>query len=808
MSEEGLMSMSNVRNIILAFQLLSVWSICIIDNAIAQDNSELLAAKVEIRAVIEKISKFSVSRDSLEERMLGSPSEHKSKDDSNKKLKEWQRKKLNEQLKGDLAEISDRRLVTKEWIEEECNTQFEDMIEAAFDTALGSKFNDTFTDARNSAVKTQWQTVITEKVYPTEDEIDEIKSPEEIPLGVQNRIKADMVRKGAILFKENEESIADEIKKKIKDALKQRKEQEDHIRTIDVGDALSDLTIAESLTNKLNAYIDTKGVENPGKKIYAIFPSVAETISTSAVEKMKERFLEYIEDKNNKICSSIDSQTIENIIRGSPSEHFYPETSKVILIDSLSSVVRESLTTEYSDRDRGDSTFKSKLLNILEEDQKIAGAFDNKMTEELEGSISEVRKELIRGQLAVFSEVVSREYEFPEPQIIEFKEPPRGIVTINELGDSLNIANIDSVENSLVKESKDTLESSIRDLLGEGSRAIDAQVSLANELEKQIQDIFRTKLHNRRIDASKLHKEHKEEAFQLYLKQVKQIWEITSIRVQSIWPNQDTGTYRDDKYQELFDHTKEQIERIITPGFFEKAIQLGPKGPIEPEQPGDTGKIKIDSTQGSTNKTEKPERIENHKKKATPLWFWLLLLFLFILIVVALIVWIWSLRKRKRPESVTEKIEGKTTGQIDKIEERIPREVKKTKGYLSILVLLLAILALLIALLGLLGRGLGGGSGDGEKGMGRVLRGILGEGCHDRLFFFLLLILAIVLLLWLFKRRGRVTEISIYQRKRRVIGKYSFSKTIYDPVEVEKELTKCYEFVRKHIQALKKRADS
>ena len=642
-----------------------------VEEAIAQEEHQTSAKRItaleQMIAVIEKLEQRSIDKNLLEKQIIDSPAKYKKRDKSKEILREKYEIRLKNELDAELSKISKAGWVTKEWLDMQRNTQFRGKIESAMETVLGEKFPKTFEKARELAVKKQWESV-TLGIYPDQKDVETIEEK-----GERNQLEKKIAERMAgeiTLLEENENRLEEAIDAVIDDALSQLQEQRNLVRNSKAKGTFTDTAIKTKLLEELNQYITEQKKANPNKYIYKdVFPSVrSEDIPKRAEELMKEKFQIYV--SSNEICSFIDQNEIKSLIEGNPSEYYTFEQSLKKLQEKLIFNIRNKIVIKYSEKAGGNRDFQKKLKILLIKDNDIVRSVNDNVNEGLKEPVKKIREQLTERQLGYFPEIKSKGWEIPEEIILKYNQ--KGYVpTIDKLGKLLKIENIKEIKNSLLKESEDELNSIKKKLLEEGNRALCRQQGIVGNLGSEIQNIFQREIRNdpnyKKLNKDKRCKHYKSRVEKLYVRQTENIWKKNRIKL--IWGDQEYRPYMEKKYSKLFNHTIDEIEKIITPDFFEEVEEpeiekVEHSEEIEGESEGADGEgaggegtggegTGGEGTGGEGTGGEGTggggggaggvgEKIAKIIKSLFP---WLLLLILLVLLI--LLIW-WLLRRRKK----------------------------------------------------------------------------------------------------------------------------------------------------------------
>jgi hypothetical protein len=145
----------------------------------AQGRAKQLTVIMLIETEIKALKEEKINPESLESRMLRSPSSHQVKTKSEELLKNQYYEQLNNRVLKRLnsipAEINTKEetWISDKWLEEQLETKYKNEISRIIKSLTGDPFTRAFETARDSAVEKQKKQVILDS-YPTPVEIEEI----------------------------------------------------------------------------------------------------------------------------------------------------------------------------------------------------------------------------------------------------------------------------------------------------------------------------------------------------------------------------------------------------------------------------------------------------------------------------------------------------------------------------------------------------------------------------------------------------------------------------------------------------------
>jgi hypothetical protein len=536
----------------------------------AQGRAKQLTVIMLIETEIKALKEEKINPESLESRMLRSPSSHQVKTKSEELLKNQYYEQLNNRVLKRLnsipAEINTKEetWISDKWLEEQLETKYKNEISRIIKSLTGDPFTRAFETARDSAVEKQKKQVILDS-YPTPVEIEEIDRNGRIARDrVVERLKSKMAGEIA-LFDESRDWLKTKIGLVVDDALDQLRYQRDFVRQNNAVNCFTEPKIKEKIKTDLDNNILAIRTRNAGnnKKIYDVFPTVDTSIPGRARELMETKFRDFV--GGYKINKPRMTGEIETLIDKNPGLHKTLEMSTGKIEKKFIPELEDEIIEGYGKKAGGGKEFVKTLRDIVNSNEDIKRTFNSFIKGQLLESLTQAREKKAKEQLSPFGKVISGEWQPPENKITQYKKDEKE-VKLPELVNLLSIKNGNRILENLLLESEEQLKSNITRLLEEGGKVLDRQKGIVDDLKGTVKDEITNMLKNKpdynQLKPDQRMKTYKDEALGFYIKKIAEVWR--SNRKDLIRE----GTFLDGKYLDLFEFTKAYARDVLTIDFF------------------------------------------------------------------------------------------------------------------------------------------------------------------------------------------------------------------------------------------------
>lgn len=487
-------------------------------------------------------------------------------------------------LKDTASKVLDRelRLVQERFNAVWGESEYKTRAEAALEAFISKQGRAIFKGARDAAVTTQLDRV-TLKTYPTEKQVMDLDaagwSQTEVDV-LKKHLAVRMRNQKEFLFEEVKEAVGQRVDEVYQDIQSQMAAQREAVSTFKPD---TSLVSQEQIINAWKATLEQtrqslkKNVE-AWQKVYPVFPSIEDEISSHAAEMEQRRFHHYI--VNGDLSSILDSEEIASTVREDGFTHKRRRDSLSHVVSTLLPKVIKGIVEErvsaasQADRAAYLARISSHYLPRLNNDIQVRlEAYVKPVHDTVRQQLSEQQMRLYFPTIADWTwelageknERIAKRYAHDED------------LSVNTIDDCLSEPIISSITSSgevptdLLEETESSVLDRTRALLNEMSKAWKGQNRIYRTQEKYIRIDVDNKI-DLESEMRKRAELSEDELVTHFMREIDDVWK--KHRIGLVWGTQRLPEYRTKKYLNLFEYIRNRIESDLRNGIETVKVKL------------------------------------------------------------------------------------------------------------------------------------------------------------------------------------------------------------------------------------------
>jgi hypothetical protein len=437
----------------------------------AASSTTIMTADTLLDALLEEMRDVIIDPSEIAETMRRAQLDHVHSAQSRQQLQTWPQQQLDRRFEQGIADIQqslnrDGQAITLDWLRQRTNAILAKK-RAELDLLARREFDAAYTKARQLVSERQWTDLQPRlsNFHPQAVEIERATAGEHAEAAVQTQLNEYLRQAGVTLplFDELETRITAAVQQAISTGVQELRTQRTILKDTSVTGATPQ-TIETSFRAALKQHIAEI------KTSYGIFPSIETALPTTATQLAETRLRNTPQPA--ALCSTFTDERLESIITNNIAAHQQRTASISSLETTLAPESASTLLTTYlaaqHDATEHTDTLQTMLVGPL------AMPFTNALHTCLAERAPKVRQAIVTQQLRQFFPTLDVS-GISEDNIMRYRDRLMQAPT----EDLLNWVGINSRNSTLLEETRQGVETTVRELFTQGNQALDQQLALA-----------------------------------------------------------------------------------------------------------------------------------------------------------------------------------------------------------------------------------------------------------------------------------------------------------------------------------------